>query len=56
VGLGASGWEGGLLGPLGSGTQGVLVIGGELENHSVHNILFVRAEEFTHCTEIDWYV
>ena len=47
-------WE--LLGMLGSGVQEVLVIGAKLENHSVDNILFVRAEIFSQCAEINWYV
>lgn len=41
VGLGALGWDMELLGMLEGRTLGILVIGGELEDHSVHNLLFV---------------
>ena len=53
VGLGALGSDRELLGMLGGGALVVLVIGSRLKDHSVDNILFVRAEKFTHCAEID---
>ena len=54
MGLGALGLDRELLGRLGGGVLVVLVIGGKLEDHSVNNILFVRAEKFSECAEIDW--
>jgi len=41
VGLGALGWDMELLGMLEGRTLGILVIGGELEDHSVQNLLFM---------------